>query len=118
MLLSNYVSFIFFLFIRTFCLYVLIGLLFLIADNCRKMVGGGLQQSVAELYGRVMPHSDAGEGFERSTGFRRGRGRGKGGPKSRGKGGGRRRRAPSPIALSGQEEEADLEEEPLQQEQH
>jgi len=49
------------------------------------MVGGGLQQSVTELYGRVMPHSNAGEGFERSTGFRRGRGEGRVDPRVEGR---------------------------------
>ena len=81
MLLFNYVAFIFFLFIRLFCIYVLIDLLFLIAGDWRKMPGGGLQQSVASLYRRMMPHSDAGEGSNRGSELGRGKGRGKGGPK-------------------------------------
>ena len=76
------------------------------------MPGGGLQRSVASLYRRMMPHSDAGEGSDRSSRLGRGKGRGKGGPKrGRGKGGGRRRREPSPVPPSQEEEE---EEEPAQ----
>lgn len=75
------------------------------------MPGGGLQRSVASLYRRMMPHSDAGEGSDRSSELGRGKGRGKGGPKrGRGKGGGRRRREPSPEPPSQEEEE----EEPAQ----
>ena len=70
------------------------------------MPGGGLQRSAASLYRRMMPHSDAGEGSDRSSGLGRGKGRGKGGPKrGRGKGGGRRLREPSPVPPSEEEEE-------------
>ena len=80
------------------------------------MPGGGLQRSAASLYRRMMPHSDAGEGSDRSSGLGRGKGRGKGGPKrGRGKGGGRRRREPSPVLPS--EEEEEEEEVELAQEQ-
>ena len=110
MLLSNYVAFIFFLFIRSFCIYVLIGLLFLIAGDLRKMPGGRIQRSVARVYRRMMPHSDAGEGSDRSSGVGRGKGRGKGGPKrGRGKSGGRRLREPSPVPPSKEEEEEEVE---------
>jgi len=63
-----------------------------------------------------MPHSDAGEGSDRSSGLGRGKGQGKGGPKrGRGKGGGRRRREPSPVPPSHEEEEEEeKEEEPAQ----
>ena len=70
------------------------------------MPGGGLQRSVASLYRRMMPHLDASEGSDRSSGLGRGKGQGKGGPKrGRGKGGGRRRREPSPVPPSQEEEE-------------
>ena len=69
------------------------------------MPGGGLQRSVASLYRRMMPHSDAGEGSDRGSELGRGKGRGKGGPKrGGGKGGGRRRREPSPVPSSEEEE--------------
>ena len=45
------------------------------------MPGGGIQRSVARVYRRMMPHSDAGEGSDRSSGLGRGKGRGKGGPR-------------------------------------
>ena len=76
------------------------------------MPGGGLQRSVASLYRRMMPHSDADEGSDRSSGLVRGKGQGKGGPKrGRGKGGGRRRREPSPEPPSQEEEEPAQEQE-------
>ena len=65
------------------------------------MPGGGLQRSAASLYRRMMPHSDAGEGSDRSSGLGRGKGRGKGG--------GRRRREPSPVPPSEEEEEEEVE---------
>ena len=70
------------------------------------MPGGRLQRSVASLYRRMMPHSDAGEGSDRGSELGRGKGRGKGGPKrGGGKGGGRRRREPLPVPPSEEEEE-------------
>ena len=81
------------------------------------MPGGGLQRSVASLYRRMMPHSDAGEGSDRSSGLGRGKGQGKGGPKrGRGKGGGRRRREPSPVPPSEEEEPAQDQEQEREEE--
>ena len=82
------------------------------------MSGGGLQRSVASLYRRMMPHSDAGEGSDRGSELGRGKGRGKGGPKrGRGKGGGRRHREPSPVPPSEEEEPAQDEEQEREEEE-
>jgi hypothetical protein len=50
MLFSNYVLFILHLFLSTSCLFVLIGLLFLMAGDWTKMVGG--MRNVRSLYQR------------------------------------------------------------------
>ena len=61
--------------------YVLTRLLFLIAGDKTKMVGGGIQQKCASIF-RRMVSSDIPEGSVVSRGAR-GRGRGKGGPRRR-----------------------------------
>ena len=81
MLFCNYVLFILHLFLSTFCLSVLIGLLFLIACDWTKMVGGGMRK-LASLYRRTMTAAP-GESRRRSS----------------------HRREPSPAAPSREEEE-------------
>ena len=88
---SFYVKFIVLLFVITFCLYVLIGLLFFIAGDSTKMVGGGLQRACASTFRRLMPRSQGSDETEGSIVRGRGLGRGKGGPKGRGRGRPRRR---------------------------